>query len=89
LADIDLTSTEYYIYGQMTHTINRKRLEMANTGVKNGKNLKTKPAKLKKPPRASDWFEAHPDKKLSKAGEWLKAHPGGICKILDMRAVMK
>jgi hypothetical protein len=28
-------------------------------------------------------------KKLSKAGEWLEAHPGGICKILDMRAVMK
>jgi hypothetical protein len=28
-------------------------------------------------------------KKLSKAGEWLEAHPGGICKILDMKAVMK
>jgi len=28
-------------------------------------------------------------KKLSKAGLWLEAHPGGICKILDMRAVMK
>jgi hypothetical protein len=58
----------------MTHAINRKGQEMANTGVKNGKNLKTKQAK---------------PKELSKAGEWLETHPNGIGKILDMRAVMK
>jgi hypothetical protein len=51
---------------------------MANTGVKNGKNLKAKQAAKPAKP-----------KKLSKAGEWLEAHPNGIGKILDMRAVMK
>lgn len=27
--------------------------------------------------------------KLSKAGEWLRDHPGGICKIVNMRAILK
>jgi hypothetical protein len=80
-----------YIWGKLSNPTQKER-KMAKV-VKSGKKPITKsaakPATPKKLSKASDWFEAHPDKKLSKAGEWLKAHPGGICKILDMRAVMK
>jgi hypothetical protein len=63
----------------MTHTINRKEREMANTRVKNGRNQNAKPT-----------AEPVKPKKLSKAGEWLKAHPEGIGLVIyDMRAVMK
>jgi len=51
---------------------------MAKAMLQSGGGIGRKPAvKTEKP------------KKLSKAGEWLEAHPGGICKILDIRAVMK
>jgi hypothetical protein len=86
------TSVNYYIYddGYITHTINRTGQEMANTGVKNGKNITTKPAKPKKLQTVNEWLEAHPGKKLSKAGIWRLTHPEGIGLVIyDMRAVMK
>jgi len=59
-------------------------------GVGGGTLPKTKTKTAAKPKKTSTAVATStPAKRLSKAGEWLEAHPGGICKILDMRAVMK